>query len=46
MHLDSKDKYKLEDLLYAMMLESYNDVAVAVAEHIAGSVEKICRLGS
>ena len=44
MHLDSKDKYKLEDLLYAMMLESYNDVAVAVAEHIAGSVEKFAEL--
>lgn len=44
MHLDSKDKYKLEDLLYAMMLESYNDVAVAVAEHIAGSVEKYAEL--
>lgn len=43
-HLDSKDKYKLEDLLYAMMLESYNDVAVAVAEHIAGSVEKFAEL--
>ena len=44
MHLDSKDNYKLEDLLYAMMLESYNDVAVAVAEHIAGSVEKFAEL--
>ena len=44
MHLDSKDKYKLVDLLYAMMLESYNDVAVAVAEHIAGSVEKFAEL--
>lgn len=44
MHLDSKDKYKLEGLLYAMMLESYNDVAVAVAEHIAGSVEKFAEL--
>lgn len=44
MHLDSKDKYKLEDLVYAMMLESYNDVAVAVAEHIAGSVEKFAEL--
>ncbi len=44
MHLDSKDKYKLEDLLYAMMLESYNDVAVAVAEHIAVSVEKFAEL--
>ena len=33
-------KYKLRDLCYAMMLESYNDVAVAIAEHVAGSVEQ------
>ncbi|MBU3840162.1 MAG: D-alanyl-D-alanine carboxypeptidase [Candidatus Ruminococcus intestinipullorum] len=28
-----------EDLLYALMLESYNDAAVMIAEHIGGSVE-------
>lgn len=33
------EQYYLKDLLYAMMLESHNDVAVAVAEHIGGSVE-------
>lgn len=33
------DTFKLEDLLYALMLESDNDVAVAVAEHVGGSVE-------
>ena len=33
------EQYYLKDLLYALMLESYNDVAVAIAEHIAGSVE-------
>ncbi len=32
--------YFMKDLLYALMLESYNDVAVAIAEHVAGSVEK------
>ena len=26
--------YRLEDLLYSLMLESHNDVAVAIAEHI------------
>lgn len=31
-------KYKLKDLLYSLMLESHNDSAVAIAEHIGGSV--------
>lgn len=35
-------QYKLRDLLYALMLESYNDCAVAIAEHIGGSVENFC----
>lgn len=30
------ERYRLEDLLYIMMLKSYNDVAVAVAEHVGG----------
>lgn len=30
---------KLQDLLYSMMLESHNDSAVVIAEHISGSVE-------
>ena len=34
------ERYTLEDMLYAMMLESYNDAAVIIAEHIGGSVEK------
>lgn len=33
------EKYYLKDLLYSLMLESHNDVAVAVAEHVGGSVE-------
>lgn len=33
------DCFLMEDLLYALMLESYNDVAVAIAEHVGGSVE-------
>ena len=32
-------KFYLEDLLYSLMLESHNDSAVAIAEHIGGSVE-------
>jgi len=34
----------LQDLLYGMMLISGNDATVAVAEHIAGSVEKFAQL--
>ena len=33
------EKYYLKDLLYSLMLESHNDVAVAIAEHVGGSVE-------
>ncbi|MBQ8983355.1 MAG: D-alanyl-D-alanine carboxypeptidase [Lachnospiraceae bacterium] len=33
------EQYYLKDLLFALMLESHNDVAVAIAEHIAGDVE-------
>ncbi len=32
------DQYYLKDLLYSLMLQSHNDVAVAIAEHIGGSV--------
>ncbi len=38
------EEYYLEDLLYAMMLESFNDSAVVIAEHIAGSTEKFAAL--
>ena len=32
--------YQLKDLLYSLMLESHNDSAVAIAEHIGGSVSQ------
>lgn len=38
------EKYRLKDLLYSLMLESHNDVAVAIAEHIGGSVEGFAKL--
>jgi D-alanyl-D-alanine carboxypeptidase (penicillin-binding protein 5/6) len=38
------EKYYLKDLLYSLMLESHNDSAAAVAEHIGGSVEKFADL--
>ena len=34
-------KFKLKDLLYSLMLESHNDTAVMLAEHLAGSVEQL-----
>ena len=33
------ERYRMEDLYYAMMLESFNDAAVMIAEGTAGSVE-------
>lgn len=33
------ETYSLNDLLYSLMLESHNDTATAIAEHIGGSVE-------
>lgn len=38
------NKFYLKDLLYSLMLESHNDTAVAIAEHVAGSVEKFAGL--
>lgn len=35
----SGQSFRLKDLLYSLMLESHNDTAVAIAEHIGGSVE-------
>lgn len=37
--IQENEQYWLLDLLYSLMLESHNDSAVAIAEHIAGSVE-------
>lgn len=33
------ETYRLRDLCYSLMLESHNDSAVAIAEHVGGSVE-------
>lgn len=38
------EEYRLDDLLYALMLESYNDAAVMIAEEIGGSVEGFAEL--
>jgi len=44
MGLSAGEEFKLADLLLALMLESSNDAAVAVAEHISGSVEDFCAM--
>lgn len=38
------ESFQLKDLLYSLMLESHNDTAVAIAEHIGGSVEGFAEL--
>lgn len=36
--------FYLKDLLYGLMLESFNDCAVAIAEHIAGTTEGFAQM--
>lgn len=38
-YLDAGEQATLRDLLYALLLESGNDAAIAIAEHVGGSVE-------
>lgn len=42
--LKSGDKITVYDLLYGLMLRSGNDAAVALAEHVGGSVEKFAEI--
>lgn len=44
LNMQEGEQYYLEDLLYSLMLESHNDTAVAIAEHIGGSVEGFARM--
>lgn len=44
LNLSVGEKQKLGDLLYPLMLESANDAAVAIAEHIGGSVDSFCEM--
>lgn len=39
LNINTGEQYVLGDLLYSLMLESHNDAAVAIAEHVGGSVE-------
>lgn len=44
LYLKAGEQYRLGDLLYSLMLQSHNDSAVAIAEHIGGSVENFAAL--
>jgi serine-type D-Ala-D-Ala carboxypeptidase (penicillin-binding protein 5/6) len=44
LYLEPGDKIKLEDLVYGLMLRSGNDAAVAIAEHVGGSLENFVKM--
>lgn len=44
MYLELGEEMTLEQMLYGLMLASGNDAAVAIAEHLGGTVENFCRL--
>ncbi len=44
MNLNEGEQFTVENLLYALMLASYNDVAVALAEHVGGTVDNFCTM--
>ena len=37
-------KFRMKDLIYAMMLESFNDCAVVIAEQVAGTTEHFSKM--
>lgn len=39
LNIATGEQYYVKDLCYSLMLESHNDTAVALAEHVGGSVE-------
>ena len=43
-NLRTGDKISLEDLIKGLLVHSGNDAAVAIAEHIGGSVENFCQM--
>lgn len=44
LNINTGEQYRLGDLVYSLMLESHNDTAVALAEHVGGTVEGFCAL--
>ncbi|MBQ9300225.1 MAG: D-alanyl-D-alanine carboxypeptidase [Clostridia bacterium] len=43
-YLDKGETLSLHDMLYGLMLASGNDAAVAIAEHVGGSVDGFCEM--
>ena len=43
-YLDPKEQFSVEDLLYALIIQSANDAAVALAVHVAGSKDAFVAL--
>ncbi len=44
LYLGLGERLTLEEMLFGLMLASGNDAAVAIAEHVGGSVEEFCRM--
>lgn len=44
LNINTGEQYYLKDLLYSLMLESHNDSAYAIAEHVGGSVEEFASM--
>lgn len=42
LNMRAGEQFRLYDLLLSLMLESHNDTAVAIAEHVGGNVEQFC----
>lgn len=42
--LISGEKISMQDLLMGLLLSSGNDAAIAIAEHVGGSVENFCKM--
>ena len=43
-YLDLGESLTMEQMLYGLMIASGNDAAVAIAEHVGGTVEAFCRM--
>src|SRR5690606_3955625 len=43
-YLKKDEEILVKDLIYGLMLRSGNDAAIAIAEHISGSVDKFVEL--
>ena len=44
LYLSEGETLSMEQMLYGLMLQSGNDAAVAIAEHIGGTAEEFCRM--